>query len=204
MIYLSEHLLEDLPYPQSGDVVLFADGSIASQIIRWATKGQVSHSACVYDGVTLVEPLLKSFGMTVFTDYFDRVKEYRKSKKGRCWLLRLSGNGNLFFQKNLYKEFLWDIVEKRTRYAIWKALWSAFPTVRNRESLGRLFCSEIYAAAMEKAQAWPQVNSSEVTPSDLYRLNNWGEVYQLAGRWEELKGFNKLSFRRWSKIIEND
>lgn len=206
----SEARLEMKP----GDVIAFGGKSHFSEIIKFATRSDVSHvgvilqtqvvddSSSRYFNQIIESTSLHGFNGVSISRFSDRLNAY----DGDLWWLPLKKEirESNFDQANFY-EFLFNQAKERKGYDMPQAIKSAIDVLDelplgdfrpgyNREDFSKFFCSELVAAGLEKAGAVGSVNASEVTPIDLCRWNIYDDTYYL------LKGTPKNNISRYNTL----
>lgn len=181
---------------QPGDVIAFGGKGHFSEIIKFATRSEVSHvgvilQTCVRDSGSeryfnqIVESTsLHGFNGVAISRLSDRVDSY----EGELWWLPLAKSSRERFNQDAFYEFLFNQAKRRAEYDMPQAIKSALDALDqlpfglhgpgyNREDFSKFFCSELVAAGLEKAGVTGSVNASEVTPIDLCRWNIYGKQY---------------------------
>lgn len=165
-----------------GDVIAFSGKGEFSEIIKWATRSQVSHVGVILQSKLLIDgdPQLGFFNQVIESatiNGFSGVTISRLSDRidtydGDIWWLPLSekSRNKLNFKK--FYDFL--LHQNRKEYDIPQAMKSALDALDrvpllgkatyNVEDLSRFFCSELVAAGLEAGGVVGSINASEVTP----------------------------------------
>ena len=182
-----------------GDVIAFSGKGDVSQIIKNATRSNVSHVGVILQTTERGQP-------AEYDRYFNQIIESTSIQRangvivsrlsnridtynGEIWLLPLKEDLREKPERlKKFYDFLFSQVGKGydTIQAIKCALdaldqlpiFGHGPTYNN-EDFSAFFCSELVAAALEEAAVTPRLNASEVTPIDLCRWNIFEEKYYL-------------------------
>lgn len=198
---------------QPGDVIAFGGSGLFSKIIKLATYSDVSHVGVILKTQIMgaqsdqfFNQIIESTGDGVSINRFSQtLAEY----KGDVWWLPLSQElRSEQFDVNAFFNFLYRQAAIDVSYDLTQALasavdafekmpWANSDIGRNEEDFSKFFCSELVAAALEKAGAIDAINASEVTPIDLCRWN----IYQ--GDYFLLKGDEKKSISRFNSSAPN-
>ena len=192
---------------QTGDVVIFGGHYLLSKIIRFATRFPASHVATIIrdgDRIRFVEASegdMYPEREGVIISYFSNSIPFYK---GDIWIARLSDEVRKKIDSQKLYDFLLDQIGKGYDYSNMKfagldKLDKYFITY-NKENWSNLFCSELVAAGLKYANIiQDQVNTSEMTPADIIKLNIFqSEYYQIkAFKYKAVKlpGFNTISYR---------
>lgn len=187
-----------------GDVIAFSGKGDFSEIIKWATRSNVSHIGALLDNNVLIESDIDSGGV-VESDLKEKINKY----DGEIWWLPLRKEIYDKMDKKIYQDFL--IHQQGKEYDISQAIKSAVDTFDNitligaathsNEDFARFFCSELVAAALEESGAIPNVNASEVTPIDLCCFDIFrSDYFQLKGETTKtIRGYNSISPKGWGE-----
>ena len=205
---------------QPGDVIAFSGKGNLSEVIRWATRSQVSHVGVVLQSKLLVgatpqdgffnqiieSTSLNGFSGVTITRLSDRVYAY----DGDMWWLPLSEESRENLNLQRFFDFL--IHQERKPYDVPQAIRSALDTLdgipflgsattHNVEDFGQFFCSELVAAGLEAGGVIENINASEVTPVDLCRFNLYADEYvQFRGDGEQqIHQFNSIDPTGWGE-----
>jgi len=186
---------------QPGDVIAFGGSHTASNIIKWATRSTVSHTAVILQTKLLIdqEPqagminqIIESTSAGVATSRLsDSINHYQ----GNVWWLPLSTPTRKDLSLKKFYDFL--LCQEHKPYDLPQAISAWFDELdacgatKNREDFSKFFCSELVAAGLEEGGAIHQVNASEVTPIDLcmFRIYS-GDYVQIKGNPTVIKGYN--------------
>ena len=204
------------PQMKAGDVIAFSGKGNFSEIIKWATRGPVSHvgvilqSKLVIDGdaqsgvfnQVIESTSLNGFSGVSISRLSDRIDTY----DGDIWWLPLRQTLWEIMDKPGYYDFL--IHQEHKAYDMPQAIRSALDLLdkvsvvgnatHNLEDFSRFFCSELVAAALEAAGVIATINASEVTPIDLCSFSIYADDYfQLKGPRREIRGFNSVRPEGW-------
>ena len=186
---------------QQGDVIAFSGKGHVSELIKLFTLSPVSHVAIVVkdkhitsDGIGItVNNIIESTTLNGFAGVVvNRLSKRLKDYGGEVWWLPL--NNNIRTKMNFDIFYTWLLNQKRKLYDTWQAIGSGFDFIpENKEDFNKFFCSELVAAALEKSNAIPDTNCSEITPIELCRWNIYeNDYYQLGGDAKEIKRFNSM------------
>ena len=211
---------EARPKMQPGDVIAFGGKGHFSEIIKFATRSDVSHVGVIlqtkvvddtedrFFNQIIESTSLHGFNGVVISRFSDRLATY----EGELWWLPLQKKvrKESFDQKAFY-DFLFKQAKDRKPYDMPQAIKSSLDALDslpfglhgpgyNSEDFSKFFCSELVAAGLEKANAVGSVNASEVTPIDLCRWKIYGKkYYQLKGDTSRrISRFNTLSPSVWN------
>lgn len=201
-----------------GDVIAFSGKGDFSEIIKWATRAEVSHVGVVVqsklytDGQCegemqnqLVESTLSNGFSGVLLNWLSaRLDSY----DGEVWWLPLRRGSKPSMDINMFVKFI--LGQLGRPYDLPQAIRSAMdqldnvPLIRaltyNKEDFAKFFCSELVAAGLEAGGLIKNVNSSEVTPIDLCMFNIFeDDYYQLKGDRKDIRGFNSLDPTGWGE-----
>lgn len=195
-----------------GDVIAFGGKGDFSNIIKWATRSNVSHVGVIMQSVmrsdTASNPkgffnqiiestTLNGFSGVSISRLSDRIRHYN----GEMWWLPLSLASRKALDLRTFFNFC--LHQKGKPYDISQAVKSALDALdkipfvgrltHNVEDFSRFFCSELVAAALEKGGVIKKINASEVTPIDLCHFRLYRNTfYQIKGTRKVIKYFNKL------------
>ncbi|MDN5869693.1 MAG: hypothetical protein L0H73_03060 [Nitrococcus sp.] len=204
---------------QPGDVIAFSGKGNISEIIRWATRSHISHIGVVFASKVAINDeaqqgviidvmesstlsMAKQDSQVITGVRRHRLSDYVQYYEGSIWWLPLSTIARAEMNFEVFKNFLLHQDEKE--YDVPQAIMSAIdlleripilssPTA-NVEDFSKFFCSELVAAAFEKAGLIESINASEVTPIDLCMFNIYTEeYYQIKGDRTEIQGYNTVS-----------
>jgi hypothetical protein len=203
---------------KAGDVIAFSGKGDFSEIIKWATRSNVSHVGVILQSRLLIDDqaqegmfnqiiestTLNGFSGVTISRLSDRLDTY----DGEIWWLPLRKNMHEKMNKKKFYDFL--IHQERKEYDMPQAIKSALdaldrvPVVgratHNREDFSRFFCSELVAAALEVAGTIKSINASEVTPIDLCSFALYeDDYYQLKGDRKEIRGYNTTDPTGWGE-----
>lgn len=201
-----------------GDVIAFSGKGNFSEIIKWATRSNVSHVGVILQSKLLIgdeiqdgmlNQIIESTSLNGFSGVtINRLSDRLDTYEGEIWWLPLKSELYESMDKKKFYNFL--IHQNRKEYDMPQAIKSAldtldaFPAIgaatHNREDFSRFFCSELVAASLEAAGAIKTINASEVTPVDLCSFALYeGNYYQLKGDRKEIKGFNMTDPTGWGE-----
>lgn len=203
---------------KAGDVIAFSGKGDFSEIIKWATRSNVSHVGVILQSQLLIDnqvqegmfnqiiesTTLNGFSGVTISRLSDRLDTY----DGEIWWLPIRKDMHEKMDKKKFYDFL--IHQERKEYDMPQAIKSALdaldrvPAVgratHNREDFSRFFCSELVAAALEVAGAIKSINASEVTPIDLCSFALYeDDYYQLKGDRKEICGYNATDPTGWGE-----
>jgi len=199
---------------QPGDVIAFCGKESVSEVIKWATRSNVSHVGVILrpQPSTHAEPrpaicdqIMESSPRGV---HIRRLGDRIESFGGEIWWLPLSDTVRARMDLERFHDFL--VEQEHKPYDIPQAIKSGLDALdddprlgratHNIEDFSRLFCSELVAAALEASGAISHLNASEVTPIDLCKFAIYREDYcQLKGEQELIEGYNTLSPEGWGE-----
>lgn len=203
-----------------GDVIAFGGKGHFSDLIKFATRSDVSHVGVVlqtrvveddtgrFFNQVIESASINDFSGVIVSRLSDRLKIY----EGEIWWLPLNSRlREEKFDSVRFYNFLFNQAQERVTYDLPQALKSAVDVFDelpfdlhgpgyNREDFSRFFCSELVAAGLEEAGTVGTVNASEVTPIDLCRWNIYaGTHYQLKGEADKpISRFNTLDPAAWN------
>jgi hypothetical protein len=203
-----------------GDVIAFGGKGHFSELIKFATRADVSHLGVIlqtrvvdddtgrFFNQIIESTSLHGFNGVIVSRLSDRLDAY----EGEIWWLPLNdGLRQEKFDSVSFYNFLFNQARLRKAYDVPQALRSAVDALDdlpfglhgpgyNREDFSRFFCSELVAAGLEKAGTVGPVNASEVTPIDLCRWNIYADTYfQLKGAVDKsISRFNTLDPSIWN------
>jgi hypothetical protein len=200
---------------QPGDVIAFAGKDNFSDIIKWATRSNVSHVGVVLEtkvfldgnsqqgkiidvmeSTTLyIDPVTKTRTSGVQRTRLSRRVEYHQ---GEIWWLPLSPQARSRLNLPDFVNFLLN--NDRKEYDMNQAVKAGLDFLDAQgatyatEDYGSFFCSELVSAAYEAGGLLKNVNSSEVTPADLCSFSLYQDDYiLLTGEAKPIKGFNSMN-----------
>lgn len=195
-----------------GDVIAFAGKDNFSDLIKWATRSNVSHVGVVFESKVMFEgetqPGTIVDVMESTTLYVDpetkkrtsgvqrnRLSDRIKYHDGQIWWLPLSSQARANLNLKKFTYFL--LHNDKREYDLPQAILSGIDALDkigltyNKENFSKFFCSELVAAALEAAGVIGNINASEVTPIDLCSFSLFAEdYYLLTGEPLEIKGYN--------------
>lgn len=201
-----------------GDVVAFSGKGDFSQIIKWATRSNVSHVGVILQSQMLIDDeaqkgyfnqIIESTSLNGFSGVsISRLSDRVATYDGEMWWLPISDQTRQ--QMDNGKFYNWLLHQEHKEYDAAQAVKSALdvldkvPVVgrvtHNTEDFARFFCSELVAAALEHAGAIASLNASEVTPNDLCRFAIYSDdYYQLKGDTKPIRAYNSLSPEGWGE-----
>jgi len=195
-----------------GDVIAFAGKDNFSDVIKWATRSNISHVGVVFETKVFFEGASQSGvivdvmeSTTLYVDpktgerktgvqrnrLSDRINYY----DGQIWWLPLSEQSRQKLDLRKFTDFM--LHNDKRKYDLPQAILSGIDTLdklgltKNREDFARFFCSELVVAAFEASGIIGQINASEVTPIDLCCFSLFSDdYYLLTGEPLEIHGYN--------------
>jgi hypothetical protein len=203
-----------------GDVIAFGGKGHFSELIKFASRADVSHVGVILqtrvvedDSGRFFNQIIEStslhgFNGVVTSRFSDRLDIY----EGEIWWLPLNQElRQEKFDSVSFYNFLFNQAQGRKEYDGPQALKSAVDALDelpfglhgpgyNREDFSRFFCSELVAAGLEKAGTVGTVNASEVTPIDLCRWKIYADTYfQIKGDVDKpISRHNTLDPAAWN------
>lgn len=216
--------LKSAPYSQvrnrmqPGDVVAFSGKGDFSQIIKWATRSNVSHVGVILQSKLMIgsEPqdgffnqIIESTSLNGFSGVsISRLSDRLDTYDGEIWWLPL--HSDVRKRLNSATFYNWLLHQERKPYDATQAVKSALDLLdnlpgvglatRNEEDFSRFFCSELVAAGLEAGGAISSLNASEVTPNDLCKFNIYEPTYyQMKGDKKAINGFNTVNPEGWGE-----
>jgi hypothetical protein len=203
---------------KAGDVIAFSGKGNFSEIIKWATRANVSHVGVILQSNLLIagasqkgmfNQIIESTSLNGFSGVsISRLSDRLDTYEGEIWWLPLRRSVWDEMDKNKFYNFL--LHQERKEYDMPQAVKSALdaldnvPVVgratHNIEDFSRFFCSELVAAGLEAGGAIAQINASEVTPIDLCSFSLFeDDYYQLKGDRKQIHGYNALDANGWGE-----
>lgn len=205
---------------QPGDIIAFSGKGFFSEIIKCATRSNVSHTAIVLQSKILINNIPQKDYINQIIESISsgvsisRLSDRINSSNEIIWWLPLKDE--IRKEMDFYKFFDFLLNQKNTPYdmgQIMKAGFDLFDNssvqffkklTYNTEDLSKLFCSELAAAALEKGLEINKpsfhLNASEVTPIDLCMFNIFTkDYYQLKGEYQIINGYNTISPIGWGE-----
>lgn len=200
-----------------GDVIAFSGNGEIAQIIKLATRSQVSHAAVILQTKLLIadqpqggyfnqiieSTLINGFYGVSINRLSDRLVDF----DGEIWWLPLSNevrakmNGQTFYDFLLHQEKKpFDTLDGiKSSIDIFDKIPLLSRLTRNNEDFASFFCSELVAAGLEASGAIPRINASEVTPIDLCMFSIYQEnYYQIKGDVKKtINGYNSINVADW-------
>ena len=203
---------------KAGDVIAFSGKGDFSEIIKWATRSNISHVGVILQSKLLIgneaqdgifnqiieSTTLNGFSGVTISRLSDRLDTY----DGEIWWLPIKKDIDEKMDKKKFYDFL--IHQQRKEYDMPQAVKSALDALdrvpilgratHNQEDFSRFFCSELVAAALEVAGAIKNINASEVTPIDMCTFALYeDDYYQLKGDHKEIRGYNSTNPTGWGQ-----
>jgi hypothetical protein len=208
---------EARPMMKTGDLLAFGGCGLVSELLRLATRSEVSHVGVAIRSQVLEEDRRVAFDLVVEAALVDgahhvavsRMAERLEGDEQVWWLPLRRDIRELRFDSSAFCEFLLSQARERSSSAVSPALRRALeeldrpagggeregPRLRGGGGdLSRSFCSELVAAALEVAGAVGPVDASQVTPIDLCRWSIYEPTYFL------LKGSPSRRIRRYNTL----
>lgn len=183
---------------QPGDIIAFSGQGISSEIVKVATRSEVSHVGIILRcelRQDLLHPQLmesspiEGFHGVAIGDLETRIQNH----KGNMWWLPLRTERRQQLQLEKFQKFL--LAQNHKGYDPIQAINSGLGKLhglpgigrftRSSENLDRLFCSELAAAALKAGGVLPNINASGITPSQLCQLAIYQPEYHLLKSVEE-------------------
>ena len=200
-----------------GDVIAFSGKKGFSEVIKWATRSEVSHVGVILQSKLLFNSesqpgffnqiiestSLNGLSGVTITRLSDRVNTY----DGEMWWLPLSEASRKKLKLKKFFNFL--IHQNHKPYDVPQAIKSGLDALDripivgkatyNMEDFNQFFCSELAAAGLEKGKVINKINASEVTPIDLCRFKIYcNKYFQFKGKEEKrINGFNSVDPSGW-------
>lgn len=192
---------------QPGDVIAFAGKKPGSDVIKAFTGSNVSHVGVVLQWELIGADLASSKRILVAEAtaagvQFTQLSRFVKAYEGELWWLPLSkeSQGRLEERKQAFFDFLLEQEGKPYDYSQALGAWAdALGIPSNQENFEKFFCSELVAAALEKAGVLGPINASEVLPIEVCQFDIYKEEYvQFKGDEDiKIRGFNSVNSSRW-------
>lgn len=204
-----------------GDVVAFGGKGHFSELVKFATRSDVSHMGVILQTRVIDDETGRFFNQiiesTVLHNYkgveISRLSDRLEVYEGEIWWLPLDAHlRETRFDSVSFYNFLFNHARARKGYDVPQALQSAIDVLDdlpfglhgpgyNREDFSRFFCSELVAAGLESAGMVGPINASEVTPIDLCRWKIYaGTYYQLKGGADkQISRYNTLDPAAWNE-----
>lgn len=208
---------EARPQMKPGDVIAFGGKGHFSEIIKFATRADVSHVGVIVQTRVRGEDTERFFNQIIESTGSAGVDIYRFSDRlasygGEIWWLPLRQQvWDTKFNGKAFYDFLFNQAKQRKPYDTPQAIKSAIDTLDqlpfgvrgpgyNQEDFSKFFCSELVAAGLEVSGVVPKINASEVTPIDLCRWNIFEEdYYTLKGDASKMiSRYNSLEPSAWN------
>lgn len=209
---------EARPKMKAGDVIAFSGKGNFSEIIKWATRANVSHVGVILQSNLLIDgesqpgmfnQIIESTSLNGFSGVsISRLSDRLSTYDGEIWWLPLRENIWQNMDKQKFYNFL--LHQERKEYDMPQAVKSALDALdnvpvigkatKNVEDFAQFFCSELVAAGLEAGGAISTINASEVTPIDLCSFSLFeSDYYQLKGNRKEIRGYNALEPDGWGE-----
>ncbi len=199
---------------QPGDIIAFSGKKAHSEIIKRATKSNVSHVGVVIetrlqrDGESQGRILKQVAEATESGVKFTKLSDINENYDGEVWWLPLSSESQSRLQENFQAFFDFLIDSEGAPYdslvtliRAWIDGLDSWGITRNEEDFGAFFCSELAAGALEKGGVIENVTpASEVTQIDLCRFKIYADEYvQFRGDRTEIRRFNTVDPNGWGQ-----
>lgn len=209
-----------------GDIIAFSGKSEFSRLIKVFTRSAVSHVGIVLQselkdvpGLGYINHIIQSTilghdenGGVRNGVVISRLSDLVNTYNGEMWWLPLAAQQRAIVDANLQMFYNWCLNQEGKQYDMSQVIGSALTVVdkafgnagihANQEDFSKFFCSELAAAALEKAGAIPEINCSEVTPIDLCNFSIFEKDYaQIRGDAREIRGFNTVDPLSWAKSV---
>lgn len=202
---------------RAGDVIAFSGKGDVSEIIKWATKSDVSHVGVILQSKLLIDEkpqagyfnqVIESTSLNGFSGVsISRLSDRLVNYDGEIWWLPLDDGIRDRMNLTAFYDFL--LHQEHKEYDLPQAIKARFDLLdkmpflekitRNVEDFSRFFCSELVAAGLEESGAIPRINASEVTPIDLCMFSIYQrDYYQIHGLLKEIRGFNTIPTATWA------
>lgn len=203
-----------------GDVIAFGGKGHFSELIKFATRADVSHVGVILQTRVVNDATDRFFNQiiesTALHNYtgvvISRLSDRLDAYEGEIWWLPLNERlRREKFDSASFYNFLFNQARAHKGYDVPQALRSAIDALDqlpfglhgpgyNAEDFSRFFCSELVAAGLEIAGMIGAVNASEVTPIDLCRWNIYADTYyQLKGETtKRISRYNTLDPAAWN------
>ena len=204
---------------QPGDVIAFSGKGNVSDIIKWATRSQVSHVGIVFESKVVLDDtaqkgiivdvmesttlqLKKEASKAISGVQRNRLSDHITYYNGNIWWLPLKSTIRSKMNMVALTDFL--LHSENKEYDVPQAIMSAIDVLDktpllgsltcNVEDFSKFFCSELVAAALEAGNAIKSLNASEVTPIDLCMFSIYeNDYYQIKGKETKIAGYNTTS-----------
>ena len=203
-----------------GDVIAFGGKGHFSELVKFATRAEVSHVGVILQTRIVDDDTGRFFNQIIESTsshnyngvVVSRLSERLETYEGEIWWLPLDETlrRDRFDSVGFYN-FLFNQARARKGYDVPQALKSAVDTLDqlpfglhgpgfNKEDFSRFFCSELVAAGLEAAGSVGTVNASKVTPIDLCRWRIYADVYyQIKGEPDRtISRYNTLDPALWN------
>ncbi len=175
---------------QTGDVIVFGGNYFFSKITKMVTKSQASHVATILiDEQGRINFFESSIG-DMYPEHegvhLQKISDILPFYNGDVWVLRLSDEFRATLDINKMEKYLYAQLGKAYDYDGLIKSGLDFLDEHNidvtvtRKNDDKFFCSELVVAGFMAAGGIPNnVNSAEVTPSDIIRLNIFQKPYYM-------------------------
>ena len=198
-----------------GDIIAFSGKKPFSEVIKWATKSNVSHvgvilqSRLMVDGAAQGRLFNQIAEATASGVKFTKLSEIEREYEGELWWLPLRKKYRKRLNFKKFSSFLID--NEGAPYDSLQTLIKAgtdqldglpdfLDVTQNREDFESFFCSELAAGALEVGGVLNNVNASEITPVDLCRFNIYKKKYvQFKGDEKVIRRFNSVDPTGWGE-----
>jgi len=202
-----------------GDIIAFSGKGNFSELIKWATRSEVSHVGIVYESKVLfpdgpqpghVVDVMESTTLHENPETGERLAGVQRNRlslrvkyyEGMMWWLPLSEESRAKLDLKAFMDFL--LHSEGKKYDMPQAIKSALDGMDsvsvlnlmtyNQEDFSAFFCSELATAALEAGGVIGKINSSEVTPIDLCSFEIYSkDHYQIKGKKTKITDYNVRS-----------
>lgn len=202
---------------RAGDVIAFSGKGDFSEIIKWATRSDVSHVGVILQSKLLIDDkpqagffnqIIESTSLNGFSGVsISRLSDRLVNYDGEIWWLPISDTIRDKMNLTTFYNFL--LHQEHKQYDLPQAVKAGIDLfdkkilldklTRNIEDFSRFFCSELVAAGLEECGAIQHINSSEVTPIDLCMFSIYqSNYYQIQGQPKEIRYFNTIPVSVWA------
>ena len=201
---------------EPGDIIAFGGNSRLQELIKFATRSEVSHVGIVFHTQMVGDTTGRYFNQVIqsTSEYgfsgitISRISEQLESFNGQIWWLPLKKNRRQRMDQASLFEFVLNQAKHRTAYDMPQAISSALevfdqsPLMQgpefSREDFARTFGAELFAAAFEVAGVIGSIAASEVNAIELCRWAIFESDYSL------LKGDPSKTISRFNSMDPQD
>lgn len=199
-----------------GDVIAFGGKGNFSQVIKTATRSEISHVGVILQSQLITDPegedrfinqIIESTSLNGTSGVqINRMSDHIATYEGEMWWLPLSDETREKLDPVKFYDFL--LKQNKKKYDMMQAIGSALDRLdnvpligsvtHNREDFSKFFCSELVSAGLEAGGAIGSINASEVTPIDLCQFDLYANTYyQLTGKKKHIRAFSSLNPEGW-------